>query len=126
MIIPGTILMAQDALRPQWLRLDDESHPSGWRTVTHDLNPRDFERELASGGWAFFYMAGPVRTTKFGFDRAKMMNAALKRLIKDARLQKCNSLEIDDVETHSYLGVPYVTVSGHPRNIQRGLGFSGQ
>ena len=70
MIIPGTILMAQNALRPQWMRLDDESHPSGWRTVRHDLNPRDLERELASGGWAFFYMAGPVRTTKFGFDRA--------------------------------------------------------
>lgn len=126
MITPGTILMANEALHPRWFRLDDESHPSGWRTVRHDFNPHDFEQELASGGWAFFYMASPVRTTKFGFDRAKIMNAALKRLIRDARLQRCNSLEIDEVETHSFLGVPYVTVSGHPRNIQKGVVFSGQ
>lgn len=126
MITPGTILMAKESIHPLWFRLDDESHPSGWRTVSHDFNPHDFERELASGGWAFFYMASAVRTTTFGFDRAKMMNAALKRLIRDARLQKCNCLEIDEVETRSFLGVPYITVSGHPRNIQKGVVFSGQ
>jgi hypothetical protein len=126
MIIPGTILMAADVLHPQWFQLGDDSHPNGWRTVRHDLNPHDFEQELASGGWAFFYIASPVTTTKFGFDRAKMMNSALRRLIKDTRLQRCNCLEIQEVETHSFLGVPYVTVSGHPRNIQKGVVFSGQ
>ena len=126
MITTGTILMQKDARHPPWFELDDDSHPNDWRTVRHDLNPHDFEKELASAGWTFFYMASPIRAVKFGFDRARMIHAALKRLIRDVRLQKCNCLEIDEVETRSFLGIPYVSVTGHPRNIQKGIVFAGQ
>jgi hypothetical protein len=55
-----------------------------------------------------------------------MIHAALKRLIANVKLQKCNCLEIDDVATHSLLGMPYVSVSAHPRHIQKGMLFSGR
>ena len=126
MITRGTILMDKDTLRPQCLQLETDPYPNAWIPVKHDLTPNDLEKELSTAGWTLFYLASPISTTAFGFNRAKMIHAALKRLIAKAKLQKCNCLEIDDVVTRSFLGMPYVSVSAHPRHIQRGLVFAGQ
>ncbi len=126
MITPGTILMEKHTLRPQCFQFEDDPYPNAWMSVKHNLTPYELEKELATAGWTFFYMAGAVRTTSFGFDRAKMIHRAVKRLITNTKLQKCNCLEIEDVATHSFLGMPYVSVSAHPRHIQKGMVFSGQ
>ena len=126
MITSGTILIEKDALHPQCFQLEDGSSPNAWMTVKHNLTSHELEKELATAGWTFFYMAGSIRATAFGFDRARMINAALMRVITNVRQQRCNCLEIDDVATHSFLGMPYVSVSAHPRHIQKGMVFSGQ
>ena len=126
MINPGTILIERDALRPQCFQLEDDPQPNAWPSVKHRLTPHELEKELTGTGWTFFYMAGQIKTTAFGFNRAKTIGAALRRLIRNVRLQKCNCLEIDGVQTHSFLGVPYVTLSAHPRHIQKGIVFAGQ
>jgi hypothetical protein len=126
MISPGTILMAKDTPRPQCFQLEEDPYPNAWMSVKHNLTSYELEQELATAGWTFFYMAKAIRTTAFGFDRARMVHAALKRVITNVRHQKCNSLEIDDVGTHSFLGIRYVRVSAHARHIQRGMVFAGQ
>lgn len=126
MISPGTILINKDAPRPECFQLESDSHSNDWGAVKHTLTAHELENELTRTGWTFFYMANAIRTTAFGFDRAKMIEAALKRFIVAVRLQKCNCLEIDDVETHSFLGIPYVSLSGHARHIQLGMRFAGR
>jgi hypothetical protein len=54
------------------------------------------------------------------------IDSALQRVIAGARLQHCNCIEIDEVSAHSFLGIPYVSVSAHTRHIQKGMIFSGQ
>jgi hypothetical protein len=125
-ITPGTILIEKGTLLPQSWRLETESYPSTWMSVKNHLDPHEVEKELATAGWTFFYMAGEVRATAFGFDRQKTIHTALKRLIANVRLQQCNCLEIDAVVSRSFLGMPYVSVSAHSRHIQKGLVFSGQ
>jgi hypothetical protein len=125
MMEDGTILIEKHAACPQCFHLKD-SFLSDWMEVTHNLSPHEFEKQLSAAGWTFFYMVGVVRTTAFGFNRAKMIHAALKRLVTNVRQRRCNCLEIDDVATHSLLGLPYVNVSAHPRHIQKGAVFSGQ
>lgn len=126
MITSGTILMEKDALCPPFFHLTDDSSPNAWMSVTHDFTPRAFSEELSAAGWTFFYIASAMRATAFGFNRAKMIRAALKRIITNVRERKCNSLEIDGVAMHSFLGMPYVSVSAHPRHIQKGLVFAGR
>jgi hypothetical protein len=126
MIKSGTILMEKGVLSPGCFQLEDDAHPNAWMSVTHNLSPHELEKELAASGWTFFFMAGAIRMTAFGFDRARMIHAALKRLITNVRQQKCNCLEIDDIATHSWLGMPYVSISAHPRHIQKGMTFSAQ
>jgi hypothetical protein len=70
-------------------------------------------------------MAGKVKATAFGFDRQRAMDKALTRLIAGAMLQNCNGLEIDEVATRTFIGVPGVSVSAHTRHIQKGMMFSG-
>jgi hypothetical protein len=121
-----TILMEKHALCPPCFQLRDYSYPNAWMVVTHGLTSSELEKELSFTGWTFFYMASAIRATSFGFDRAKMIHAALKRIIATVKKQRCNCLEIDAVTMHSILGMPYVNVSAHPRHIQKGMVFSGK
>ncbi len=86
---------------------------------------RSFEKTIQAAGWTFFFMAGEIKTTVFGFDRQKALRAALQRLIRDVKSQHCNSIEITRVTGKSFLSVPYVNVSAHPRHLQQGIVFSG-
>ena len=126
MISPGTVLIENGTALPRSFRLENEPYPSTWMSVKSSHSTHELENELTSEGWTFFYMASGIRATAFGFDKQKTVHTALKRLIASVKLQKCNCLEIDEVETHSFCGMPYVSVSAHPRHIQKGPVFSGQ
>jgi hypothetical protein len=69
-------------------------------------------------------MAAEIKATVFGFDKRKALRAALKRLIAKVKSQDCNGIEITRVTGKSFLKVPYVSVSAHPRHLQKGLVFS--
>jgi hypothetical protein len=125
LITAGSILIEKGTPLPQFFRAETDPYPNAWIAIGSSLNFHEREDELAAAGWTFLYMASKVRATAFGFDRPSMVDRALKRLIAGARLQKCNCLEIDEVAMHSFLGIPYVSVSAHSRNIQKGLVFSG-
>jgi hypothetical protein len=123
MITTGTILIEKGTPVPHFFQVGTGSYPNAWLPVTTNRNFQEFEKELATAGWTFFYMAGEIRTIAFGFDKQKRIDAALRRLIANVMLQKCNCLEIDKVGAHSFLGFPYVSVSAHSRHIQKGSIF---
>ncbi len=84
-----------------------------------------FEKAVHEAGWTLFFMAGEIRVTVFGFDRQKALRGALNRLITDVTSQHCNSIEITRVMSRSLLRVPYVSVSAHPRHLQKGIRLFG-
>lgn len=126
MITPGAILFQEGTVLPQPLRLEAGPHTGGWSAIAGHLNGHQINAALGSDGWTFFYMAGATRAKAFGFDRTRMVDAALGRLIANVKLQKCNCLQIDEVAMHSFLGMPYVSLSAHSRHIQQGNVFSGR
>ena len=88
-------------------------------------NPSAFEKTVEEAGWTFFFMAGEIKTTVFGFDKQKALRAALKRLITDVKSRDCNSIEITRVVDKSFLRIPYLSVSAHARHLQKARLFSG-
>lgn len=120
----GTILIEQGTPMPESLRLESETGSRSWTSVK-DLDRYELENKIGKAGWTFFFMAGKVKATVFGFHREKTLRTALKRIIANVRLEKCNSLEITEVTRKSFLKMPYVSVSAHSRHIQRGLVFCG-
>jgi hypothetical protein len=123
MITSGNLFMERDAPRPKCFQVQDDSHRTGWLAVKYNLTVHELETDLAIRGWTFFFMANVIRKSALGFDRERGTSAALKRVMASVREDGCNCLQIETVETHSFFGIPYVSVSAHPRHIQKGMVF---
>ncbi len=123
-ITTGSLFIDDRAWLPSATLLQREPHSSGWAKVKNARST--FEKELPEAGWTFFFMAGEIRATVFGFDREKSLGKALSRLIVDVKGRNCNCIEITQLEGNSFLRVPYVTVSAHARHLQKGQTFVGQ
>jgi len=123
-IKPGTILIKGGIPLPSSMLLRMEPYSGEWLTVTDERTA--FEKEVEKAGWTFFFMAGEIKVTVFDFDRQKAERAAWKRLIANVRSQGCNCIQITRIIGKSFLGVPYLSICGHPRHLQKGLVFSKQ
>ena len=123
-ITAGSILVEEGTRLPKSLLLQSESNSLGWAAVQGAR--ATLERVIREAGWTFFFMAGEMRATVFGFDRQKSLRAALKQLIGRVKSQNCNAIEIAGVVSKSFLKVPYVTVTAHSRHLQKALVFSGR
>lgn len=121
----GDILVAPGTALPLEWQLETGIAGNGWRRLLDVLSQMRRQNHLNASGWTFFFMACPIVVTAFGFSKPKMFDAALIRLIGEAKLQKCNCVQIDDLGVRSFLGIPYVRISAHPRHIQRGMVFAG-
>ena len=122
-ITAGSILVEEGTHLPGSLLLPKESNSNGWTTVKDSRSI--FEKTIREAGWTFFFMAGEIKTSVFGFDRPKALRSALKRLLTNVRSQHCNSIEITQVIGKSFWGLPYVSVTAHPRHLQESMLFSG-
>src|SRR5205085_1285605 len=119
----GTILIEDGTLLPESLQLESEAYSTGWTSVSNIRS--EFENTINHAGWTFFFMAGMIQATVFGFDKQKAVSTAVRRIITDVEWQKCNCLEITGVTLKSFLGVPYACVSAHSRHVQASPVFSG-
>lgn len=120
----GTLLIAEGALLPESLRLESEPFVYGWRLVKN-LDSKELDRMINEAGWNFFYLAGAIETNVFGSDEKKTTRKAIKQVIAKLKSKSFNCLEITQVAAKRSLGLPYVRVSAHSRQIQKSLGLSG-
>src|SRR5712692_2337702 len=66
----------------------------------------------------FFWLAGEIGATVFGFDEQKMLRRAVEQILANLESAEFNSLEIMRLASKRFLGVRYVTVSAQSRHIQ--------
>lgn len=122
---PGTLFVEEGTLMPESMVLEGAPDANGWQPVEPVDRP-EFERKISRAGWIFYLMAGEVKATVFGFDQRRILREAMQRIIADVKFQRCNSLQITDVTTKSFLRVPYVSVTALSRHIQERPSFDGQ
>jgi len=80
-------------------------------------------KEIENAGWTFFYMAGEIRTSGFGFNDQSRTDRAVAHVIDAVKREKCNCLEITQMRRRSFLGLPYTSLVAHARHIQRSRSF---
>jgi len=66
-------------------------------------------------------MAGEVDATAVGSDLEETTRRAVKKVIACMKSAGFNCLEIAQVAAKRFLGLPYLTVSAHPRHIQESI-----
>jgi hypothetical protein len=101
-----------------------QRYSAGWSFIIN-FTSAQLSRAFENAGWTFFYMAGELRTSGFGFDEKSRTDRAVTHLIAAVKRQHCNCLEIDEIRLRSFLGLPYTSVVAHARHIQKSRSFYG-
>jgi hypothetical protein len=116
----GTILIEEGAVLPESLRFESQPYSNGWKLVKN-LDGHELERKICDAGWNFFYMAGEVNASAYGFSGEKALCRAINHVLAHLKPEKFNSLEITQVTEEPFLGLRQVTVSAHSRHIQESV-----
>jgi hypothetical protein len=114
----GTILIREWPGMPQLLGFETEPGFGEWSMVKM---PGAFPlgRKIHAAGWNYFFMATEVKAMFFGSLGAAKIESALKRILAKVKPHHFNGLEVTEIVTRRFLGVPYVTVSAHSRHMQQ-------
>src|SRR5437660_9017401 len=89
----GTILIKEGTLLPEAVRFESESCAPGWRLV-QNLDGYELGRKVQDAGWTFFWLAGEIGATVFGFDELKTLRRAVEQILANLESSEFNSLEI--------------------------------
>ncbi len=100
------------------LGLESEPCSAGW-TLLKVLDGFTLDRKIHAAGWNFFFMATEVKVMFLGSLGAAKIQNALRRILKKVKEQHFNGLEVTEIVSRRFLGVPYVTISAHSRHMQR-------
>jgi hypothetical protein len=114
----GTILMKEWPGMTKLLGLESEPCLAEW-SLLKVLDGFTLDRKIHATGWNFFFMATEVKVMFFGSLGAAKIQNALKRILKKVKEQHFNGLEVTEIVSRRFLGVPYVTVAAHSRHIQQ-------
>src|SRR5437773_12513690 len=118
----GTTLIREDTPLPTNLSIESEAFLTGWRIIKN-LDRSTLARNIEGANWSFFYLAGEIRATVLGRDRSGTLRRAVRRVLAKQKGQKLNSLEITNVISKRFLGIPFINITAHSRHIQQGIGL---
>ena len=113
----GTILMQAGTVTPESLRGDTEPYSPGWDVIKN--SDGGFDRRIREAGWNFFFMAARLQVIVWGHQTEKLLLRATKRLIAKANPAGFNCLQLTELSDRRFLGIPYVNLSAHSRQIQK-------
>ena len=113
----GTILIKAGTALPAGLGVETATYAAGWDVVTN-LDGYALGRIIHNAGWTFFCLVGETKSTIWGFRRGKAVRTAFARILKKVKLEKFNSLEITEVASKRFCGIPYLRLSARSRHIQ--------
>jgi hypothetical protein len=117
---PGIFLIRENTALPEGLALASEPFLPGWRIV-RNINVYELSRKIEEAHWNFFYLAGEMKAIIFGHEQSGGLRRAVKQILAKLERRKCNSLEISQVASKTFLGIPFLSVRGYSRHIQKSL-----
>jgi hypothetical protein len=119
----GTMLIADGTHTPESLAVATEHYSGGWSSIMGSTSAQQLGKQIENAGWTFFYMAGEIRTSGFGFNDQSRTARAVANLINVVRRENCNCLEVTQMRQRSFLGLRYTSLVARARHIQKSRRF---
>lgn len=113
----GTIMIEESLLLPEGLRPETARYDRSWRIVK-EIDGFEFDRVIRKVGWNFFFVEGRIKVLVMGWRKKAMLRRAVNRLLATVKSRWFNSAEIISVASGHFLGIPYMVLTGHSRQIQ--------
>lgn len=119
-----TIFVKEGTQLPSALSLESDQFLADWRVVKN-IDRYSLARTIEAANWNFFYLAGELRATVLGRDGWEALRRAVNCILAKQKLQKFafNALEVTKVVSKRFLGIPFLTVTAHSRQIQQAMGL---
>jgi hypothetical protein len=118
----GTMLIEDGTQMPATLVASTEHYAADWSFIMGSTSAQ-LGQQIDNAGWTFFYMAGQIRESGFGFNEQSRTGRAVARVIHAVRREHCNCLEITQIRRGSFLGLSYTSLVAHARHIQKSRSF---
>jgi len=115
----GCIFVMDRLLLPAALRFQGRRYSDGWRLL-NSLKSNDIELRARDCGWNFIFLAEGRRRTALGFGRAWSLRKAMNKLLKEARENAFNSVEVTEITSRQLLGLHWVSVAPHSMSLKKG------
>jgi hypothetical protein len=116
----GTLFIRENTLLPGGLIIETETFLPGWRAVRNCDGYR-LGLKILEAKWNFFYLAGELKAIVLGRPGPSALRRALRTILAKPAARKFNSLEIREIRSRWFLGIPCVIVTANFRHIQQGL-----
>jgi hypothetical protein len=114
----GAMLIREGFLLPDSAQLQGRSYSSTWRHLI-DMDSFALERKLRMAGLHLFFIAGELKIIELGWG-ASAIRRGVKKLLTGGRKRNLNCIEITQVRSAQFLGIPYVAIHAYSRHIQKG------
>lgn len=113
----GSLLLAEGTQLPETMLLESALCAPGWKLI-QNVNLQAFKELISQAGWYFLFIAAQLETTVYGWNKETAIRKATKRITEQSKAAKYNCVEIMQVEANRFLGIPFVRVTAHSRQIQ--------
>jgi len=111
------VLIQTGTVMPESVWVEEGSYSPGWEVIKN-LDGDSLDRNLRESNWNFFFLAGSIHAISWDPGNGITARCAAIRALAKTKLKKFNCFEITEVTICRFLGIPYVSVVGHPRHIQ--------
>lgn len=112
----GSVLLRPDVGLPESVHFGSKRYGS-WKILT-EVNGFAVERRLSEAGWHFFFIVPAISAGVLSSDRNKALRKGLQKILTATEAQEFNALEIVEITTRHFLGLCYVRVAAHPRQVK--------
>jgi hypothetical protein len=120
----GTMMIRAGLLLPPGMCVQTGAYSRNWEVVT-GLDASGVDRSIRAAGWNCFFTAGAIHAIAFGRREGTNARQAVDRILSEVQAQNFNCAEITEIATKHFLGIPYMSVWAHARQIQLGQTLQG-
>ena len=113
----GTIMLRSGLMLHSDMTLRTDTYSNQWEIVQEGGAMDNAARAV---GWHFFFTAGTVNAFAFGRREGKNARTAIDNILSQVQAQGFNAMEVTEISTKHFLGIPYLSVCAHARHLQKG------
>lgn len=114
----GEMMIREGFLLRDGVGIESQSYSRNWRTIV-GMNSWILEQKLREAGLHLFFIAGELKVTRVGFGRWAV-GRAMRAVLALGRKSDFNCMEIAQVTTAHFLGLPYTSISAYSFHLQSG------